>query len=56
MDNRKFLLGMGAGMMVGGAAAAAMSAKKRGKKTGVGRTLKTMGQVVDSIASSFPKG
>ena len=55
MDNRKFLLGMGAGLMVGGAAAAAMGAKKRHTKTGVGKTLKTMGQVVDSIVGSFPK-
>lgn len=55
MDNKQFLLGMGAGLMVGGAAAAAMGAKKRSTKTGVGKTLKTMGQVVDSIAASFAK-
>ena len=55
MDNKQFLLGMVAGLMVGGAAAAAMGAKKRSTKTGVGKTLKTMGQVVDSIAASFAK-
>ena len=54
MNNRQFLLGMGAGLMVGGAAAAAMGMKKS-RKTGLGRTLKTMGQVVDSVAGSFMK-
>ncbi len=54
MNNKQFLLGMGAGLMVGGAAAAAMSMKKS-RKTGLGRTLKTMAQVVDSVAGSFGK-
>ena len=49
---KQFLLGMGAGLVVGGAAAAAMSMKKS-KKTGLGKTLKTMGQVVDSMAGSL---
>lgn len=53
MEKKQFLLGMGAGLMVGGAAAMAMGAKKKTAKTGVGRTLKTMGQVVDSVAASF---
>ncbi len=52
MDRKQFLLGMSAGLMVGGAAAAAMSMKKT-KKTGLGKTLKTMGQVVDSMSASF---
>ena len=54
MNNRQFLLGMGAGLMVGGAAAAAMGMKKS-KKTGLGKTLKAMGQVVDSVAGNFMK-
>ena len=54
MNNKQFLLGMSAGLMVGSAAAAAMSMKKS-KKTGLGKTLKTMGQVVDSVAGSFGK-
>ncbi len=54
MNNRQFLLGMGAGLMVGGAAAATMRMKKS-KKTGLGRTLKTMAQIVDSVAGSFMK-
>lgn len=54
MNNKQFLLGMGAGLMVGGAAAAAMSMKKS-RKTGLGRTLKTMAQVVDSVTGSFGK-
>ncbi len=52
MNNRQFLLGAAAGLMIGGAAAAAMGVKKA-KKTGLGRTLKTMGRVVDSVAASF---
>ena len=43
MNNRQFLLGAAAGLMIGGAAAAAMGVKKA-KKTGLGRTLKTMGR------------
>lgn len=54
MTNKQFLLGMSAGLIVGGAAAAAMSMKKS-KKTGLGKTLKTMAQVVDSVAGSFAK-
>ena len=52
MNNKQFLLGMSAGLIVGGAAAAAMGMKKN-KKTGLGKTLKTMSQVVDSVANSF---
>ena len=54
MNNKQFLLGMSAGLMVGGAAVAAMGIKKS-KKTGLGKTLKTMAQVVDSVAGSFAK-
>jgi hypothetical protein len=54
MTNKQFLLGMSAGLMVGGAAAAAMGMKKN-KKTGLGKTLKTMAQVVDSVAGSFAR-
>ena len=54
MNQKQFLLGMGAGLVVGGAAAA-VSMKKRRTKTGLGRTLKTMGHVVDSVAASFPR-
>ena len=54
MTNKQFLLGMSAGLMVGGAAAAAMGMKKS-KKPGLGKTLKTMAQVVDSVAGSFAR-
>ena len=54
MNNKQFLLGMSAGLMVGGAAVAAMGMKKS-KKTSLGKTLKTMAQVVDSVAGSFAK-
>ncbi|MGX8692586.1 MAG: hypothetical protein ACSW8E_02390 [Clostridia bacterium] len=52
MNNKQFLIGMSAGLMVGGAAAAAMSVKKS-RKTGLGKTLKTMARVVDGVAASF---
>ena len=52
MNKRQFLLGMSAGLVVGGAAAAAMGMKKS-RKTGLGKTLRTMGYGVDSVAGSF---
>ncbi len=54
MNNKEFLIGMSAGLVVGGAASAAMGTRKS-RKTGLGRTLKTMGQVVDSVAGSLMK-
>ncbi len=52
MDRKQFLLGMGAGLAVGGTAAMLMRPKKKGK-TAVGKTFKTMGDVVDAISTSF---
>lgn len=50
MNKRNFYLGMGMGLMVGGCAVYAMRPKKNSVKTVVGRTLKTMGEVADSVS------
>ena len=50
MNKRNFYVGMGMGLMVGSAAVLAMRPKKSGVKTMVGKTLKTMGEVADSVS------
>ena len=50
MNKRNFLVGMGMGLMVGGAAMYAMRPKKPGAMRLVERTLKTMGDVADSVS------
>mgnify|MGYP007070351157 CR=1 FL=1 len=50
MNKRNFYVGMGMGLVVGSAAVYAMRPKKNGVKTMVGRTLKTMGEVADSVS------
>ena len=50
MSTRTFLVGMGMGLMVGGAAMYAMRPKKPGAMRLVERTLKTMGDVADSVS------
>lgn len=50
MNKRNFYVGMGMGLMVGSAAVLAMRPKKNGVKTVVGKTLKTMGEVADSVS------
>ena len=50
MNKRTFYVGMGMGLMLGSAAVFAMRPKKNGVKTVVGRTLKTMGEVADSVS------
>ena len=50
MNKRNFFVGMGMGLMVGGAAVYAMRPKQSGVKTMVGKTLKTMGEVADSVS------
>ena len=50
MNKRNFYVGMGMGLMLGSAAVFAMRPKKNGVKTVVGRTLKTMGEVADSVS------
>ena len=50
MNKRNFMVGMGMGLVVGGCAIYAMRPKKNGVKTVIGRTLKTMGEVADSVS------
>lgn len=50
MEKRNFYVGMGMGLVVGGCAMYAMRPKKSGVKSVVGRTLKTMGEVADSVS------
>ena len=53
MDKKQFMVGMGMGLAVGGAAALVMKPKKSKMKSAVGKTLKTMGEVAETISSSF---
>ena len=50
MNKRNFLVGMGMGLMVGGAAMYAMRPKQSGIKTVLGKTLQTLGEVADSVS------
>ena len=50
MFKRYFDVGMGMGLMVGSAVVFAMRPKKNGVRTVVGKTLKTMGEVADSVS------
>ena len=50
MNKRNFMVGMGMGLVVVGCAIYAMRPKKNGVKTVIGRTLKTMGEVADSVS------
>lgn len=49
MNKRNFIVGMGMGLMVGGCAVYAMRPKKN-VKTVLGRTIRTMGEVADSVS------
>ena len=50
MNKKNVILGIGMGLAVGGITAMAMKPKKRSMKTSVGRTLKTMSDVVESVS------
>ena len=50
MNKRNFYVGMGMGLMVGSAAVFAMRPKKNGVRTVIGKTLKTTGEVADSVS------
>lgn len=50
MNNRNFLIGMGMGLMVGGAASLLMRPKKPSVKNMIGRTLKSMGEMADDVS------
>ena len=54
MSKTNFYVGMGMGLVVGGCAAMAMHGKKQScPKNALGRTLKNMGEVVESISSAM---
>lgn len=53
MNKKNFCVGMGLGLFVGGLAMMAMRPKKRCMKSVVGRTLKTMGEIVDSACEAM---
>jgi len=51
MNKKNFYIGMGMGLLVGGVSAMAMRPKRqRVVKSMVGRTLRTMGDVADSVS------
>ena len=50
MEKRNFFVGMGMGLIVGGCAIGMMKPKKHNVKSVVGKTLKTMGEVADSVS------
>ena len=50
MNKRNFYAGIGMGLMVGSAMVFAMRPKKNGVRTVIGKTLKTMGEVADSVS------
>lgn len=53
MNKRNFIVGMGMGLLVGCGAAMAMRPKKSGMKSALGRTLRTMGEVADSVSDAM---
>ena len=54
MKKNNFYIGMGMGLVVGSCAGLAMSSKKQPRaKSALGRTLKNVGEVVDSISGAM---
>lgn len=53
MNKRNFLIGMGMGLAVGCGGALIMRPRRRGMKSAVGKTLKAMGDIADSISDSM---
>lgn len=53
MKKSNFLVGMGIGVTVGSIAGMVMTGDKKTPKNVVGKTLKTMGEVVDAVSSSI---
>ena len=51
MTKTNFLVGMGIGVAVGSLAGMTVSGAKKPPKNIVGKTLKTMGEVVDAVSS-----
>ena len=53
MNKTNFYVGMGMGIVVGSAAAMAMRPKRRCAKSMLGKTLRTMSDVADSISGTM---
>ena len=54
MRKSNFYIGMGMGLVVGSCAGLAMGGRKNsGAKSALGRTLKNVGEVVDSISDAM---
>lgn len=53
MHKTNFLVGMGLGVALGSCAGIMMMPGKKDPKNVVGKTLKTMGEVVDAVSSSM---
>jgi len=53
MKKNTFYVGMGMGLLVGGAAAMTIRAKRNCPKSILGRALKTIGEVADSISDAM---
>lgn len=53
MHKANFLIGMGIGVAVGSIAGMSVKPGKKSPKNVVGKTLKTMGEVVDAVSSSM---
>ena len=53
MNKRNFYVGMGMGLLVGCGAAMVMRPKKSAMKSALGRTLKTMSEVADSVSDAM---
>ena len=53
MNKTNFLVDMGIGVAVGSLAGMSVSGTKKTPKNIIGKTLKTMGEVVDAVSSSI---
>ena len=53
MNRRNFLVGMGMGLVAGGFAMAAIRPKRPTVKSALGKTLKTMSEMAESISDSM---
>lgn len=53
MNRKNFIVGMGLGLMAGGCAMAMMRPKRPTVKSALGKTLKTMSEMAESISDSM---
>ena len=53
MNKKNFYVGMGMGLMVGSALSMLMRPKKSGMKSALGRTLRTVGDIADTISETM---